>query len=384
MAEKNTSLLVDEVKDIDFESSDVYQILFLEDSPDDVELMEHELTDAGMQFTSRRVDNKNLFIKEVIDFRPDIILADYSLSMFNGMQAFRMLKQENIVVPFILVTGVLSEKLALDCLKEGVDDFILKSSFKRLHAAIISAIRKKEMEEEKDRMASELKKSHEELRLLVNRHQISIEEERMNIARDLHDELGQVLTALKIDIAMLRKKLTSGKRLSEQVINEEFAAISKTVDKISMSAKEISAGLRPEALDDLGILDAIQWQAVEFEKRNKISCQLYLPNEPLEVTKELSIALFRIVQEALTNVARHSLATLVQIYLDSRDNVLFLEILDNGKGIEDEKIKSSKSLGIIGLRERVMLMHGHFFIGKAKGGGTKVSIMIPTGNDKSI
>ncbi len=378
MEDKNISLLEDDVKEMDFESAEIYQILFLEDSPDDVELMEHELKEAGMQFTSRRIDNKGEFIKEVNDFGPDIILADYSLTMFNGMQAFRMLKEANLSVPFILVTGVLSEKLALDCLKEGVDDFILKSSFKRLPAAIISSIRKKEMEEEKKRIASELKKSHEELRLLVNRHQISIEEERMNIARDLHDELGQVLTALKIDIAMLRKRLTSGKRLSEQVINEEFAAISKTVDKIAMSAKQISAGLRPEALDALGIIDAIQWQTSEFEKRNKITCHLYLPNDPLDLTKELSIALFRIVQEALTNVARHSLATLVQIYLDVRDEVLFLEIIDNGKGIEDEKIKSSKSLGIIGLRERVQLLHGHFFIGKAKGGGTKVSIMLPT------
>jgi signal transduction histidine kinase len=380
MSEKNTSQLVDDAKDLEFESTEVYQVLFLEDSPDDVELMEHELNEAGLQFTSRRVDNKDQFIKEVVDFRPDIVLADYSLTTFNGMQAFRKLKRENISVPFILVTGVLSEKLALDCLKEGVDDFILKSSFKRLPAAIISAIRKKEMYEEKNRIASELKKSHEELRLLVNRHQISIEEERMNIARDLHDELGQVLTALKIDIAMFRKKLTSGKKMSEKSIHDEFASISKTIDKISTSAKQISAGLRPETLDDLGILDAIQWQATEFEKRNQIACQLYLPTEHLELTKELSIALFRIVQEALTNVARHSMATAVQIYLDARDNVLFLEILDNGKGIDDEKIKSSKSLGIIGLRERVQLLHGHFFIGKAKGGGTKVSIMIPIKN----
>lgn len=378
MSTNNYNLLVEDLKDVDFESSNVYQILFLEDNPDDFELMEHELTESGMQFTSRRVDNKEKFVKEVFDFRPDIILADYSLASFNGMEAFRKLKTDGISIPFILVTGVLSEKLALDCLKEGVDDFILKSSFKRLPAAVISAIRKKEMQEEKNRMASELKKSHEELRLLVNRHQISIEEERMNIARDLHDELGQVLTALKIDIAMLRKKLTSGKKMSDEAIQDEFAAITKTVDKIAMSAKQISAGLRPETLDDLGILDAIHWQATEFEKRNQITCQLFLSSDHLDITKELSIALFRIVQEALTNVARHSLATTVQIYLDVLDNVLFIEVLDNGKGIEDEQIKSSKSLGIIGLRERVQLLHGHFFIGKAKGGGTKVSIMIPT------
>jgi len=250
-----------------------------------------------------------------------------------------------------------------------------------LPAAIVNAIRKKEIEEEKNRFAVELKKSHEELRLLVNRHQISIEEERMNIARDLHDELGQVLTALKIDIAMLRKRLTTGKNVSEQMINDEFTSISKTVDKIATSAKQISSGLRPEALDDLGIFEAIQWQALEFEKRNKIICQLYLPNELPELTKELSIALFRIVQEGLTNVARHAFADHVQIYLDFRDNVLFVEILDNGKGIEEEKIRSSKSLGIIGLRERVQLLQGQFFIGKAKDGGTKVSIMIPTNNN---
>jgi len=369
--------LVEEVNEKD---EIVYQILFLEDNPDDVELIEHELTEAGMKFMSRRIDNKNQFLKEVVDFRPDIILADYSLTMFNGVQAFRMLKEKNIIVPFILVTGVLSEELALECLKEGIDDFILKSSFKRLPAAIVSAIRKKEVEEQKNLFAIELKKSHEELRLLVNRHQISIEEERMNIARDLHDELGQVLTALKIDIAMLRKRLTTGKKVDEQVINDEFTSISKTVDKIASSAKQISAGLRPEALDDLGIFEAIQWQALEFEKRNKILCQLYLPNELPELTKELSIALFRIVQEGLTNVARHAFADKVQLYLDFRDNVLFLEILDNGKGIEEEKIRSSKSLGIIGLRERVQLLQGQFFIGKAKEGGTKVSIMIPTNN----
>jgi len=359
----------------------LYQILFLEDNPDDVELIEHELTEAGMKFMSRRIDNKNQFLKEVIDFRPDIILADYSLTMFNGVQAFRMLKEKNIIVPFILVTGVLSEELALECLKEGIDDFILKSSFKRLPAAIANAIRKKEIEEQKNLFATELKKSHEELRLLVNRHQISIEEERMNIARDLHDELGQVLTALKIDIAMLRKRLTAGKKVDEQMINDEFTSISKTVDKIATSAKQISAGLRPEALDDLGIFEAIEWQVLEFEKRNKITCQLQLPNESPELTKELSIALFRIVQEGLTNVARHAFADRVQIDLDFRDNVLFLEILDNGKGIEEEKIRSSKSLGIIGLRERVQLLQGQFFIGKAKDGGTKVSIMIPTSNN---
>lgn len=357
---------------------EMIHILFLEDNPDDVELMEFELKEAGINYISKRVDGRNDFIKEAAYFDPDLVLADYSLSMFNGMQAFRILKEVNNAVPFILVTGVLSEKLALECLKEGVDDFILKSSFKRLPTAIVNAIEKRNAEKEKDRMASELKKSHEELRLLVNRHQNSIEEERLNIARDLHDELGQVLTALKIDVAMLRKKIVSGKTFDEHAVRNEFTLISKTIDKIANSVRQISSGLRPEVLDDLGILEAIHCHAAEFEKRSKIRCELYLPAEVPLISKELAIALFRIIQESLTNVARHSMATVVRISLAWEFKTITLEIVDNGRGIDSDQISSSKSLGIISLRERVQLLHGKFSIGKAGNGGTRVYMSIPS------
>ena len=109
-----------------------FRILFLEDNPDDVELMHHELDEARVNFIGRTTDKKNEFLKEVFEFRPDVILADYSLTSFNGMQAFQMLRTEGVTLPFILVTGALSEQLALECLKDGIDDFILKSSFKRL------------------------------------------------------------------------------------------------------------------------------------------------------------------------------------------------------------------------------------------------------------
>lgn len=354
-----------------------YRIFFLEDNPDDVELMKHELQEADIQFVAQRVDNKKEFIETVLKFQPDIILADYSLRMFNGMQAFKLLKQENISIPFILVTGVLNEELALECIKEGVDDFILKTSFKRLPSAIINAVKKRESEDEKRQIAIELKKSHEELRLLLNRHQISIEEERLSIARDLHDELGQVLTALKIDITLLQKKLSSKDSISAGAIKQEFDSINMTVDRITNSIKEISSGLRPDALDDLGIVEAIRWQTMEFAKRANILCTLFLPGDDLHLNNKLSIAIFRIVQEALTNVARHAQATAVQIYFDCVDHVLFLEITDDGIGIEDSQIRSSTSLGIIGLRERVQQLNGTFMIGKITAGGTKVSIRIP-------
>jgi signal transduction histidine kinase len=354
-----------------------YRILFLEDNPDDVELMQHELSESNFQFASQRTDKKNEFLKLVSEFQPDVILADYSLSSFNGLEAFHMLRKEKMVVPFILVTGVLSEQLALECLKEGIDDFVLKSSFKRLPSAILNAIKKKEVEQEKNRMSLELEKSHKELKLLLNRHQQLVEEERTKISRDLHDELGQALTALKIDVSMFWKKFISNKNLSQGTIHDEFASIIKLIDQITLSVKTISSGLRPETLDALGIVVAIRWQAIEFEKRNKIVCKTHLPMDHLDLGKDLSIAIFRIVQEALTNVARHSSATEVEIQLEVVDSLISLKIIDNGKGIDEEQVLSSKSLGIIGLRERVHLLKGQFDIRSGPEGGTYVLVIIP-------
>src|SRR6185369_6638661 len=117
------------------ETSPLYRIVFLEDNPDDVELIMHELSEAGLQVKSIQIDKKREFIQSVREFEPHIILADYSLASFNGVEAFQMLKNEKLNIPFILVTGVLSEEMALQCMKDGIDDFVLKSNFKRLPQA---------------------------------------------------------------------------------------------------------------------------------------------------------------------------------------------------------------------------------------------------------
>lgn len=354
----------------------LYRILFLEDNPDDVELILHELSLSGLKVAYTRIDKKKEFLKTVLRFEPHIILGDYSLSSFNGVEAFHMLKEANLEVPFILVTGVLSEQMALQCLKDGIDDFVLKSNFKRLPQAIISAIEKRKTEQEKAQMALELKRSHKELLLLLNRHQVSVEEERMNIARDLHDELGQVLTALKIDIMMLWKRIGAGKMTKESV-DSEFEGVAGMLDKITRSVKDISSGLRPETLDDLGFLEAVKVHASEFERRSKIQCKTTLPARDLEINKDLSIALFRIIQEALTNVARHSQASSAEIKLGVADGRIHMSIEDNGKGIMESDVNSSHSLGIIGLRERVKLLHGEFKIGSMKKGGTALLVDVP-------
>lgn len=354
----------------------LYKILWLEDDLTDVELMQHELLQSNISFDSEVLYLKKDFMKAVDRFKPDIVLGDYSLPSFDGMKAFRMLRKSHSYIPFILVTGVLSEQVALECLKEGVDDFILKSSFRRLPMAIHNAIRKKENEKEKAIMAEELEKSHEELRAFLNKQQMAREEERHIIARDLHDELGQVLTALKIDITMFGKKILSGKEYRKEELESEMKEIIGMVDQTTRSVKRISSGLRPEILDELGISEAIEWLVKDFEKRNKIRCNIDLPDE-ISVNSDFPITLYRIVQEALTNIARHAEATKVNIKLEITEGLLKLEIGDNGKGIMLDKINSSSSLGIIGVRERVGSLNGKFKISSENGYGTIVSALIP-------
>jgi two-component system sensor histidine kinase UhpB len=356
-----------------------YRILFLEDNRDDVELMEHELRSAKVDFTSTQVSRKKDILQRINEFEPNVILIDYSLPSFNGIEAFRMIRQERKYIPFILVTGALSEQVALEFLEEGVDDFILKSSFKRLPAAVVNAVRRKENEKERNRISQELQKSHAELMSLIERRDRAIEEERTSIARDLHDELGQVLTALKIDVSMLKRSVLSGKPLAG--IEAEFKAITRLIDKITQSVKHISTGLRPEALEDLGIVEAINFQVLEFGRRNNIECKLYLPSSSPELDSTLSITLFRIVQEALTNIMRHAKARSVRVQLDVNENTVELDIMDDGIGISIDDIGSSKSLGLIGLRERVRALKGKFSISGSPSEGTAINVVLPIGNE---
>lgn len=354
----------------------MYKILILEDNGHDVELVLNELHEAKVSFKSRHVTAKTEFLRAVHEFSPDVILADYSLPMFNGMEAFRIIKERQLKIPYILVSGVLSEEFALECVKEGIDDFILKSSFKRLPSAIMKAIDKKKMEREKEQMDFLLHKSHRELQLLIGQLHVKREEERQSIARDLHDELGQQLTALKIDVNMLGKKITS-KKLSQKLVDNEFSSIEESVDNLIQSIKRITRGLRLEVLDQLGVEGAIRSLCQEFQDRNGINCEVSIETGLIDFDQNFSVALFRIVQETLTNVARHAAATSVELRMEVDEDNLWLKISDNGKGICKQDLESSHSLGIIGIRERARFLNGKLLIKGESGVGTTLLVEIP-------
>lgn len=219
----------------------------------------------------------------------------------------------------------------------------------------------------------QLSKSREQLRSLALRLQNIREEERAMIAREIHDELGQLLTVLKIQISLISKKLS----VNHKSIHEKIQSSIQFIDQAVDSVQKITAQLRPGILDELGLIPALEWQAQEFEQRTGIRCECTLPKDSINLQAEHSTALFRITQEALTNVARHSFAERVSIYLKTENNLLVLEITDNGKGIHDYQINNPNSLGLLGIKERAMVFGGKVTINGGKVRGTNLKIEWP-------
>jgi signal transduction histidine kinase/ligand-binding sensor protein len=219
----------------------------------------------------------------------------------------------------------------------------------------------------------ELKASREQLRNLYAHIQALTEKERESVAREIHDELGQVLTALKMDLFWIRARLSDDNPVLVDRINSDLELVDKTIQTI----KSIMIELRPATLDHLGLGPTIEWQAAEFEKRHGIKCSVLVRPRDISVDASLSIALFRLFQEALTNISRHAHATKITASLCKTNGRLRLEIKDNGVGIDDKSLAKPQSFGLLGMRERVHQFNGSILIKGYPNKGTMVSVTIP-------
>lgn len=197
--------------------------------------------------------------------------------------------------------------------------------------------------------------------------------ERAQIARDVHDDLGQSLAALKLDLSWLKKRLPE----NQDPLLERTKSMSQLIDSTVRRVREISTELRPGVLDDFGLAEAIRWQVQVFQNRTGIKCKLALPVKDIPLDRTQSISLYRIFQETLTNVSLHSHATEIKVSLVSNRGRVLLEIMDNGRGITNRQISSPKSLGIQCMRERALFLGRELNIGGIKGKGTSVSIRVP-------
>ena len=220
--------------------------------------------------------------------------------------------------------------------------------------------------------------SKEQLRGLSNQLQTIREEEKAHIAREVHDELGQTLTALKMELSCLNHDLVSDPSIAQQRIG----GMNKLIDDTIESVQRIATELRPQILDVLGLGEAMRWETLEFEKRTGIKCQVQWSPSSTELNREIKITVFRIFQEAMTNISRHSAAKNVTVNLQVDALNVALEIYDNGKGIATDEIFDENSLGLLGIRERVYFLNGRFDI--TGNDGTLVQVTIPLEQHDSI
>ena len=218
----------------------------------------------------------------------------------------------------------------------------------------------------------DLRASSQQLRNLAARLVKIREEERTRIAREIHDELGQSLTAVKMDLAWLSGRLPPG---NEQMRTRIFTTM-QLADDLIKAVRRISTDLRPGILD-LGLAAAVEWQARDFQFRTGIPCQLQLPPQELALAPNIATALFRIFQETLTNVARHANPASVEVCLETQGDRMVLRIHDNGQGFDDTNPALSKSLGLLGMRERAVMLGGQVDISSTPGQGTSVTAWIP-------
>jgi signal transduction histidine kinase len=213
-----------------------------------------------------------------------------------------------------------------------------------------------------------LKKSHEKLRNLFSHVQFMIEKERVHTAREIHDELGQSLTAQKMELYLLRKKIKDDR------LCREMDSIVTNTNHIIKTVQKITSELRPSLLDNLSLSAAIKKEIREFEERNNIYCEVSIIPDEIIIDKNSSITVFRIFQEAMTNIVRHSKATKVNIELGINGQSIKLAVSDNGKGITKDQISDPKSFGIIGMLERCYALQGQLKIKGIAGKGTKLNL----------
>ncbi len=326
------------------------RVLHLEDSELDHELAMAHLGRDGQRVKALRIDTRAQFEAE-LHGEWDVIVSDYNLPGFSGLAALEMLNASGRLVPFILVSGEIGEDVAVQAMRNGASDYLLKSHLARLQPAVQNAITAARERRQRLAATAEVQASRERLRELAQHLQISVEAERTAIAREIHDDVGGALSALKFDLAWIERH--SG----DAAIQERARSALETVGLALESSQRIMHNLRPAILEQ-GLVAALQWMSSRFERRTGTTCIFRTSHDSMQLPVGVPLVAYRMAQEALTNVSKHAQASRVSVDLSLAGGVLSLEVSDNGRGLTDDDLAKHKSFGIRGLHERAGTVGG--------------------------
>lgn len=347
------------------------RLLHLEDSEPDHVLAMAYLMRSGIDADAHRVETRAEF--EFALTEPwDIVLSDYLLPGFGGLEALQMLRASGRQLPFILVSGQIGEDTAVEAMRNGASDYLLKANLTRLAPAIEHAIAASEAQRARLVADRELQASRKRLSELAQHLQTSVEAERQAIAREIHDDVGGSLTALKFELDWIRR------HAAEPEVQQRTAMALETVTSAIEASQRIMQNLRPAILEQ-GLVAALQWMTSRFERRTGVVCDFRatgLSPDRRALPAGVPLAAYRTAQEALTNVSKHAGATRVVVDLSITGGVLSLEVSDNGRGLDQADLAKARSFGIRGLHERASTVGGWVDLSSGTA-GTSLILSVP-------
>lgn len=346
------------------------RILHLEDSTLDHELVKRELYGSGVTARIERVDTLEGFADAIDTTSFNVILADYRLPGFTALDAWHVLQNKHLRTPFVLLSGAIGESAAVAAIQVGISDYLPKEDIGKLWRVMERAIEMHRVQIEKEAADEELAQSEKRMAIFAEHLQNTIEQERAAIAREIHDDIGGSLAAIRFDLAWISR------HTSDKATLAHIGAASDMLAHALNASQRIMRDLRPAVLDQ-GLVAAVYWLANSFSKRTGIPTVIQSPKRIEHLPKSIQLAAYRTTQEALTNINKHALCTCVKIEISDAEGVLTLEVTDNGIGIQSQSLTKTGSFGIRGLKERARTVGGWLDVSSQPNHGTSIILSIP-------
>jgi signal transduction histidine kinase len=349
------------------------RVLHVEDSEDDHALVLAQLHRSGVRVSVTRVDTLQAF-ELALSQNWDAIVCDYNLPGFTGLDALALLRASGHLMPFLLVSGEIGEDVAVEAMRSGASDYLLKHNLVRLGPALERAIEANEARRARVEADREVALSRQRLSELAQHLQISVERERAAISREIHDDVGGSLTALKFDLAWIAR------RSEDPALRQRVQSALETVTHAIEASQRIMHNLRPAILDQ-GLVAALQWMTGRFEKRTGVTMVFRTSHEALPpLPAGVALTAYRTAQEALTNIDKHAQARRVSVDLLLAHGVLSLEVADDGRGMDKDALAKARSFGIRGLHERAATVGGWIDLSSSPQ-GTTLLLSVPLGGN---
>lgn len=352
-------------------------ILHLEDSEQDHRLVRREFQKSGGAFAIRHVENLEDFETALKQTRVDVVLADYRLPGFTALDAWQLMKRLSIRLPFILLSGAIGETAAVQAIQAGISDYLPKEDLSKLRHVTQRAIEMHHIVLAREQADAELALSQKQLASFAEQLQSTIEQERAAIAREIHDDIGGSLAAIRYDLAWIERHSPDVNTL------KHVRAATEMLQHAVQASQRIMMNLRPAILDQ-GLIAAIHWLGDSFSRRTGISTAIRTQLKIEQLSKAIELTAYRTAQEALTNASKYAQCTQVKIELAGDEHFLTLEISDNGQGLPDSLAPKEGGFGLSGLKERAKTVGGWLDVSSHKGRGTSITLSVPIDGTQSM